>query len=68
MIELELEIPLWKALHQTFKKFGSEGWGITGPPVLVPDAHSSSEVREEPEGRLRQTVTTRYGAGGTSHI
>jgi len=33
MYQLELEVPHWQALQQTFKKYGCEGWGIVQPGV-----------------------------------
>jgi hypothetical protein len=39
MVELEREIPLWKALLHTFRKYETEGWGIAFPEVEHPDLH-----------------------------
>ena len=62
MIELELEVPHWQALLQTFRRYASEGWGIAAPSL--PDGWGGSETtRDEwtPAGQLERTVTLRVG-------
>ena len=33
MFQLELEVPHWQALQQTFRHYGCEGWGIVAPAI-----------------------------------
>jgi hypothetical protein len=40
MVELEREIPHWKALLLTFQKYETEGWGIAFPESEHPDLSS----------------------------
>ena len=56
-------VPHWQALQQTFKHYGTEGWGAVFSGAPCPDVAYSSETTDLPEGRLltRQTRTTQYG-------
>ena len=60
MIELERKIPLWQALHTTFKKYGCEGWGCASPEINNQDANSTSELKKISEKQYRSTTTTRF--------
>ncbi|MCC6445371.1 MAG: hypothetical protein IT210_18165 [Armatimonadetes bacterium] len=61
MIQFEREIPLWQALQATFRKYGTEGWGVT-----FPGARSSLKI----EGRSSFTKVseTRYVSRSESVI
>ncbi|MHB9022588.1 MAG: uroporphyrinogen decarboxylase family protein [Armatimonadota bacterium] len=56
-------VPHWQALQQTFKHYGTEGWGAAFTGAPCPDVDYSSETTELPEGRLLTRVTrkTPYG-------
>ncbi|MDF1515329.1 MAG: uroporphyrinogen decarboxylase family protein [Anaerolineae bacterium] len=43
MVTLELEIPHWQALLQTFRHYQCEGWGIIAPPM--PDHYSGYRTK-----------------------
>ncbi|OPZ86970.1 MAG: methylcobalamin:coenzyme M methyltransferase [bacterium ADurb.Bin429] len=57
-------VPHWQALQQTFKHYGTEGWGAAFSGAPCPDVEYSSERTDLPEGRIltRSTRTTKYGA------
>ena len=54
MYTLELEIPHWQALQQTFRHYQCEGWGIVAPGSPV-ETHSQLVWRDE--NRLEETIT-----------
>lgn len=60
MIQLEREIPLWQALHVTFKKYGCEGWGCVSPEAKNPDVNSSSKFEKISEERYHGRITTKF--------
>ncbi|MHB9131057.1 MAG: uroporphyrinogen decarboxylase family protein [Armatimonadota bacterium] len=64
MITFEREVPHWQALQQTFKHYGTEGWGGTGVHVPVPDVTGKSDWVDLGEGRFeaRHTTQTPYGS------
>ena len=57
MVDLELEVPHWQALQQTFRAYGCEGWGIVAPAAPVawgaPGRHRET-VKEIAPGRYEQ--------------
>ena len=63
MIAFEREVPHWEALRHTFKYYGSEGWGIVGAYIPVPDVSSTTQWTELGDGRLeaRDSTTTPFG-------
>ncbi|HEY3417556.1 MAG TPA: hypothetical protein VGM23_11790, partial [Armatimonadota bacterium] len=62
MIEFS-RVPHWQALRQTFKHYGTEGWGAAFTGAPCPNVDCSSETTELPEGRLltRTTCKTPHG-------
>ena len=58
MVTFEREVPLWQALGETFRRYGTEGWGITWPDRPNPKATSKSQFKRIGEGRYEQTVVT----------
>ncbi len=65
MIELELEIPHWQALQQTFRHYGSEGWGIVAPGA-PPVGKTQCTQKWLAEGRLEETTTVVVGGRSLS--
>jgi len=63
MVTFEREVPLWRALQETFKRYGTEGWCITWPQRPNPAVERKSEFVRVGEGRYeeRTTIRTRYG-------
>lgn len=58
MLQLELEVPHWQALQQTFRLYGTEGWGIVQPET--PKGWGYPETRtfhKQAEGRMEELVT-----------
>jgi hypothetical protein len=51
MYQLELEVPHWQALHQTFKHYACEGWGIVQPGRPqgwgYPETHHLRRISED---------------------
>ena len=33
MMDLQMQVPHWQALQQTFRHYGCDGWGVVGPDV-----------------------------------
>jgi len=59
MVQLQREIPHWKALQTTFKKFGTEGWGCTGVGGHNPRIKSRATFEKITDAQYRErTVTT----------
>ncbi len=54
MFTLELEIPHWQALQQTFRHYQCEGWGIVAPGSPV---QTHSEQTWLADQRLEETTT-----------
>jgi hypothetical protein len=46
MAEFQREIPHWKGLLETFRKFDSDGWGIVGADIINPHMETESEYRK----------------------
>jgi len=63
MITFEREVPLWRALGETFRRYGTEGWGITWPDSPNPNVTSSSTFVQIGEGRYEQRAVTRTPHG-----
>jgi sugar/nucleoside kinase (ribokinase family) len=63
MIQFEREVPHWEALQQTFKHYGTEGWGATFASVPAPDVHWKSDWVELGDGRYesRNSMETPFG-------
>ncbi len=63
MYELELEVPHWQALQQTFRHYGCEGWGIVAPDVPQMRAATTRVTQLDP-GQFEQRTELRI-AGNT---
>ncbi|RPJ38379.1 MAG: hypothetical protein EHM21_16935, partial [Chloroflexi bacterium] len=60
MIELELEVPHWQALQQTFRHYRCEGWGIVAPDIPAGLCGKTAITqRWLAEGRLDETRAVR---------
>jgi hypothetical protein len=60
MVEFERDIPLWQALQTTFRRFGTEGWGIVAPEVTGPWTTGRALVKISAD-RYRETTVLHYG-------
>lgn len=63
MITFQREVPHWEALRRTFRHYGTDGWGITGPHVPSPDVHSREEWVDLGDGRFESRIRTRTPYG-----
>ncbi|MFP4027146.1 MAG: uroporphyrinogen decarboxylase family protein [Candidatus Brocadiia bacterium] len=55
-IELHREIPLWKALQETFKHYECEGWAVVGP--AAPPCPFRIETEEKKDDKRIEIVHT----------
>ena len=60
MVEFEREVPHWLALQATFRRYGTEGWGIIAPEVTGPDTTTESTLAKISEERYRETTVHHY--------
>lgn len=60
MVQFEKEIPFWKALQITFKKYGTEGWGTVFPVDRSPFPTKTS-FEKISETQYRQTEAVSVG-------
>lgn len=60
MVEFEREIPLWKALQYTFKKYCTEGWGAVFPEAINEDLTKKVSFEGIGDGRYRETSSVNY--------
>ncbi len=51
MVEFQREIPHWQALRETFRKYGTEGWGIVSPGAADPRVKSTGRFTKREDGR-----------------
>jgi hypothetical protein len=58
MYELELDVPHWRALQQTFRHYDCEGWGIVAPEVPEIRA-ATTTVTKLDSGRFEQRTELR---------
>jgi hypothetical protein len=58
MVELQREIPHWKALLETFRKFGCEGWGTVQAERNMPDIEKTSSFKKlnDEDYMLEETI------------
>jgi len=63
MITFEREVPLWRALQETFRHYGTEGWCITWPQRPNPVVETTSTCERLDEGRFLERTTTRTPRG-----
>jgi len=62
MIEFEREVPHWKALQETFKKYNCEGWGIAFPDITNPRASGKSNTKKINDSRFEETTKTSFAS------
>ena len=60
MIEFEREVQFWKALQETFKKFGTEGWGVVAAVPQLQGVSDKTSFDKVEEGRYCFTLSTKY--------
>jgi hypothetical protein len=60
MVEFEREIPLWQALHTTFKKYGTEGWGAVFPSRVNPDVDKRNSLVKISDTQYREITVHKY--------
>ena len=60
MIELEREIPLWKALQETFRHYQSEGWGVAFAETQNPHLSIETALKRIDEGSYLEIRKTRF--------
>ena len=58
MVTLELEVPHWQALQQTFQHYRCEGWGIVGPPLPADYGGTRSTTVKRISATQYEQVTT----------
>ena len=63
MIAYEREVPLWQALQQTFRHYGTEGWGVVFPSIPHPDVRGHEQWIDLGAGRFESRVTTETPVG-----
>jgi hypothetical protein len=58
MVELQREIPHWKAMLETFRKFGCEGWGTVQADRKIPGIEKTSSFKKlnDEDYRLEETI------------
>ena len=61
MVELQREIPHWKAMRETALKFDAETWCIAGPRINNPHISGESKFEKLETGRYRDRRLTKYG-------
>ena len=62
MVEFEREIPFWKALQITFKKYGCEGWGAAFPETNNEFVIKKSKFEKISDTQYRDTTDTNFRA------
>jgi hypothetical protein len=60
MLELEREIPFWKALKSTFEKYECEGWGIAFPQIQNPDLSRKVILEKVANSQYLETTKLKY--------
>lgn len=70
MIELQREIPHWKALQAAFRRFDCEGWGVVKAEMKTPYVEKNSLFYklDERNYRLRETIQYRGNIFETSQL
>jgi hypothetical protein len=63
MVTFQREVPLWEALHKTFKHYGTEGWGAVFASVPAPDVSGESTWEDLGEGRFQSRSTLHTPCG-----
>ena len=60
MIEFEREVQFWKALQETFKKFGTDGWGVAAAAPQLQGISDKTSFDKVEEGRYAFTLSSKY--------
>jgi len=63
MITFEREVPHWQALQQTFRHYGTDGWGVVGAGLPTPDVTGNHQWTDLGEGRYEARVVRTTPAG-----
>ena len=63
MVTFEREVPLWEALQQTFRHYGTEGWAIVGGGIPTEGVSSREEWLDRGGGRFESRVTIETPCG-----
>jgi hypothetical protein len=58
MVQFELEVPFWKALRETFVRYGCEGWGAAFAESEIEGRTVAKRMDAIGEGRYRETTRT----------
>jgi hypothetical protein len=61
MIQFQREVTFWKALQATFRKYGTEGWGVVFPAARNPHISGKSSWNKIAEGRFEAVHETTIG-------
>lgn len=60
MVEFERDVPFWQALQTTFKKYGTEGWGVAFPDITNPDVRKLTRFLKISDTRYRESISHQY--------
>lgn len=68
MVEFERQVPLWEALHRTFRHYGTEGWGAVFASAPAPDTSEKRQWIDKGNGRFesRRELRTPHGTLSSS--
>ena len=61
MVELQREIPHWKAMRETFLKYDADGWCTASPNAENSMISGEGEFKRISDTRYRSKSVTRYG-------
>ena len=64
MITFQREIPHWKAMLETFAKYGADGWCVAGAAELNPHVTHTSDFKKIPGGGGQYRESTKINYGG----
>jgi len=68
MATFEQEVPIWRGLWETFKHYGTEGWGIVWPDRPNPPCRTRSRTVSDGEGGYIETIMTQTPHGNLTAI
>lgn len=60
MVAFQREVPFWQALQVTFKKYGTEGWGVAFPEVFNPEVKTSQRLKKVAGPAYRETTLEQF--------
>ena len=61
MVEFQREIPHWKGMLETFRKYQADGWCVAGADVENPHMEKVSDFRKISEDKYRDVQTISCG-------